>query len=312
MSWAFVALAGYFFNAVAALFDKYLLVDRIKAPAVYAFFVALFSLFALAFIPFGFQFFGWYNTGIFLLSGILFLFGLVAFYIAVKENEVSRIAPIVGTVTSIVALSAAFFPGALLAQGVSMGQVLALVLLIGGGLLLSFDLPLRKDERIPGLVLVAGGLMALSLLLLKHGYADANFVSGLVWSRLGMFIGGLSLLIVPTYRKHILSDCCHFSRPTRFAIGTGAIFIFNKTCAGVASFLIAYATFLGPVAFVQALSGMQYAFLLALALPLSIRYPRVFDERLLFWDWFQKVLAILLIAFGIWLAAVHGVKLLTV
>ncbi|MBI2439022.1 MAG: hypothetical protein HYV45_00220 [Candidatus Moranbacteria bacterium] len=312
MSWTFVALAGYFFNAVAALFDKYLLADRIKAPAVYAFFVSLFSLFALVFVPFGFQFFSWYNTFILLCSGFLFLYGLVAFYVAVKGNEISRVAPLVGTVVSLTALLVVFFPSALEMHGITSGQVFSLFLLIAGGLLLSFDLPLRRDERIPGLVLVAGVLMAFSLLLLKYGYAEANFASGLVWSRLGIFLGGLTLLFVPSYRKHIFADCCHFSKPTRFAIGTGAIFVVNKICAGVGSFLIAYATFLGPVAFVQALSGMQYVFLLVLALPLAARYPFVFDEKLFFWDWFQKIFAITLIATGIWIASMSGIKLLTI
>jgi hypothetical protein len=161
-------------------------------------------------------------------------------------------------------------------------------------------------------VLVAGVLMALSLLLLKYGYADANFVSGLVWSRLGIFVAGLSLLAPPVFRRQILEASGHFSTTPSASLSTGSIFVVNKVCAGAASFLIAYAIKLGPVAFVQALSGMQYVFLLMLALPLSLRYPRVFDEKLLFWDWFQKACAILCIGLGLWLAASSGVKLLVV
>lgn len=310
MSWISVALAGYFFNAVAALLDKYILSGPIKAPAVYAFFVSLFSLFALFFIPFGFQFFGWRTTGLFLVSGILFLYGLVAFYTAVQKHEVSRIAPLVGTVVSLVAFGTVFAP-ALFSEGTfTLLHILALLLLISGGLLISFDLPLRAGERIPILVVIAGIAMGAALLLLKYGYADANFVSGLVWSRIGMFVGGLSLLLVPVFRDQILSGSRRFSTSSREAVHAGAVFIANKICGGVATFLIAYAAFLGPVSFVQALSGMQYVFLLILALPLSFRYPQVFGEKLFFWDWFQKVCAIILIGFGLWLAATGGVKLL--
>jgi uncharacterized membrane protein len=311
MSWVLVALFGYFFNAVAAILDKYLLSGPIKAPAAYAFFVSLFSLFTLFFIPFGFQFFGWQTTGIFLLSGVLFLYGLVSLYVAVQEREISRVSPLVGTVVSVVAFGAALFlPNALSEMIFTVQHMLALVLLIGGGLLISFDLPLRKGEHISRFVFLAGGAMAVSLLLLKYGYGQANFISGLIWSRLGMFFAGLSLLIVPKFRQQIFGDAKKTTASRKTAAHTGVVFVINKACAGLASFLIVYATFLGPVSFIQALSGMQYVFLLALALPLSFRFPKVFGEKLSFWDWFQKICAIILIGLGLWLSATSGVKLL--
>ncbi len=310
MSWILVALGGYFFSAVAALLDKYILSGPIKAPAVYAFFVSLFSLFTLFFIPFGFQFFGWRTTGLFLLSGILFLYGLVAFYAAVQRHEISRIAPLVGTVVSLVAFGAVFLPGFFEDAAFTVVHILALLLLIGGGLSIAFDLPLRRGERIPIFVAMAGVAMGVSLLLLKYGYADANFVSGFVWSRLGMFAAGLSLLLVPAFRHQILAGSHRLSTPSREAVHAGVVFVTNKICGGIATFLIAYAAFLGPVSFVQALSGMQYVFLLFLALPLSLRYPQVFGEKLFFWDWFQKACAIILIGLGLWLAAMGGIKLL--
>lgn len=324
MSWIEVALFGYFFNAVAAIFDKYLLAERIKAPAVYAFFVSLFSLFVLPVVYFTFLFFSWrvagffdfqlfFNwrtTGIFLLSGVLFLYGLVALYIAVKGNEISRISPLVGTVVSFVAIGSGFFPGTFSETAFSLVHILALILLIGGGLLVSFDLPLRKGEYIPLTVIVAGVAMGASLLLLKYGYTETNFVSGLIWSRIGMFLAGLSLLLVPVYRGQILNEVGAFSGVSRSTVHTGAVFVLNKVCAGSATFLIIYATYLGPVSFVQALSGMQYVFLLLLALPLSLRYPAVFGEKMYFFDWFQKVCAIIIIGLGLWLSATSGIELL--
>jgi hypothetical protein len=312
MLWMAVALAGYFFNAVSVLLDKYLLTGPIKAPAVYAFFVSLFSLFAVLFAPFGLQFFGWQITGLFLLSGIFFLYGLLIFYIAVQQWEISRTAPLVGTTISLVAFTAVFWPGAFAEGGLTVVHILALLLLIGGGWLISFDLPLKRGEHISGSVIAAGIAMGVSLLLLKYGYAQANFISGFVWSRIGMFAAGLSLLAVPAFRAQILPSFQQFSFASKPLRQTGLIFVVNKMCGGAAGFLITYATFLGSVSFVQALAGMQYVFLLAIVFPLSLRYPRVFSERLLFWDWFQKVLAIAIIGLGLWLAATAGIKLLPI
>lgn len=307
MSFVFVALLGYFFNAVAAIFDKYLLSDRIKAPAVYAFYVSLFSLFSLFFIPFGFGFFGWQSTSLAFFSGIVFLYALVALYTAFKKYEVSRVAPLVGTVTSITAFFFALFSG----SSLEITVFSALAFLILGGLLISFDLPLKKGEHIPFLpIMLAGVGIGVSLILLKQGYVENNFVSGLVWSRLGIFIGGLSLLSFAPFRHQILDHSRETTTDPGRARKTGIYFVLSKVCAGIGSFLVVYAISLGSVSFVQALSGMQYLFLLLLAVPLSSRFPIIFDEKLFFWDWFQKVGAIVFISIGLWLSARSGITLL--
>lgn len=311
MTWALVALLGYFFAAISSVFDKYLLSDRIPAPAVYAFFVSLFSLFTVVFIPFGFSFSTWRTTGILLFSGVLFVYGLIALYTAVKQHEISRVAPLVGTVISLVAFSAVLFPG-LSEGGVGAWPLVALGLLITGGLLISFDLPLRRGEHISRFVVVAGVLMGVSLLLLKAGFSESNFVSGLVWSRFGMVLGGASLLCVPVYRRDIFSQFGGFHQKKARALGTSVLFLLNKTSAGTATFLVTYALSLGSVAFVQALSGMQYVFILIMTLVLSFRFHHIFGERLFFWDWVQKLVAILLIGAGLWLATMSGVPLLLV
>ncbi len=313
MIWVLIALLGYFFNAVSAAFDKYLLSDRIPTPAVYAFFVSLFSLFALGFIPFGAQFLDVKTTAIFLLSGAAFVYGLVALYTAVKQHEVSRVTPLVGTVVSLVTFLAVFLPGMAGEFVLSFSYVGALLLLILGGLLISFDLPLRRGEHISRYVFFAGILMGTSLLLLKQGYTDVDvaFVSGIVWSRIGMFVAGVSLLLIPVFREQILAQFRGFHHRSERAFGTTVLFVLNKVTAGVATFLVSYAISIGSVSFVQALSGMQYVFLLIMAFPLALRFPAVFGERLHFWDWFQKAVAVVIIGLGLFVAAMKsGVSLL--
>ena len=152
--------------------------------------------------------------------------------------------------------------------------------------------------------------MGLSVLLLKEGYTHTNFQSGIVWSRLGMTLGGLLLLLIPKFREQIFAQFRGFFHRGARARSTGALFVLNKTTAGIAALLISYATFLGSVSFVQALSGMQYVFILLMMLPLSFRYPTIFGERLFFWDWFQKAMAVLIIGAGLWLATMSGIPLL--
>jgi uncharacterized membrane protein len=310
MHWLTFALAGYFFNAVTALFDKFLLSGRIKEPVVYAFFVSVLSLFVVVLVPFGYRPIPWQTAVVFVISGMLFLYGLVAFYNAVKKSEISRVAPLVGITISVIAgvASLAFGPAANLSF--SPGHFFSLLVLLAGAFLIAFDLPLKKNDALMKSTLLAGVLMALSLLFLKTGYRNADFINGLLWSRLGFIVGGFSLFIIPEYRKAILDNTRGLSSSNKHHVMTGILFILNKVFGAIATFFLTYAVFLGPVTFVQALNGIQYAFVLILAIPLAIRFPKVFEEKLYFWDWFQKGIAVILIGLGMWLSVTQGVDFL--
>ncbi len=310
MHWLTFDLAGYFFNAVTAIFDQFLLAGRIKEPVVYAFFVSILSLFAIVLVPFGYQPIPWQTSVVFVISGMLFLYGLVAFYNAVKRSEISRVAPLVGITISVIAgvASLAFGPAAYVT--LSPGHFFSLLLLLAGAFLIAFDLPLKENDALMKSTLLSGALMALSLLFLKTGYRNADFVNGLLWSRLGFIVGGFSLFIIPEYRRIILENTRTLSSSNRRDVSTGALFILNKIFGAAASFLLTYAAFLGPVTFIQALNGVQYAFVLVLTIPLAMRFPKIFEEKLYFWDWFQKGIAIIFIALGMWLAVDQGVDFL--
>lgn len=310
MSWLTFTLGGYFFNAVTSIFDKFLLADRIKEPCVYAFYVAVLSLFAVFFVPFGVQWIPWQTIVVFVISGMLFLYGLVAFYNAVKRSEISRVAPLVGITISVIVgvASLAFGPAANLSF--SPGHFLSLSLLLGGAFLIAFDLPLKPNDALMKSTLLAGVLMALSLIFLKTGYRNADFINGLVWSRLGFLLGGFSLFLIPEYRRAILASTHQMTVASKENFITGSLFILNKVFGAISTFLLTYAAYLGPVTFIQALNGIQYAFVLLLALPLSLYFPHIFEEKLMFWDWFQKGVAVALIGLGMWMAVHSGVNFL--
>jgi uncharacterized membrane protein len=208
MSWILVALSGYFFNALAALFDKFLLSDgRIGSPVLYAFYTSLISIFAIVLIPFGFVFFLPKAVYLGFFSGFLFLVGLVAFYEAVKRSEVSRAAPLVGVSVVgflfLVSLLFTVFSGG----AFHLSDLLALGLLVAGSFALAKHTGSKRDPLFVRFVLVSGALMAASLIVLKETYVISNFPTGFVWSRLGMFLTGMSFLLFPLFpRADILEE----------------------------------------------------------------------------------------------------------
>lgn len=307
MSWIFIALSGYFFNALAALFDKFLLSeDRIGSPALYAFYTSLVSLFALALLPFGFVFA--LPKVIFLgfFSGFLFLLGLVAFYESVKRSEVSRAAPLVGVTVVAFLFLVSLLLGASSGQSFHVTDIMALGLLIAGSFALTKHGGSRRDPRFVRFVLVSGALMAASLIVLKETYAISNFSSGFVWSRLGMFLTGMSFLFFPLFRNQIFSGGERHAKPTKRNMSTALFFFLNKAFGGAGAFLIAYAVSLGPVTFIQGLNGAQFAFLFLLVVPLSFRYPDIFGEKLDRVGTVEKIFGIILLSLGVFLAASGG------
>jgi len=305
--WIFVAFVGYLLAAIAVLLDKLLLRSRIPEPSVYAFFVALFSLFGVILVPFGFTFWGWLETLTSLLSGVLFVYGILAFYAAVKREEISKVAPLVGSIVPV----AAFLFSLLLSPSrmvdMSFYNVIAALFLVLGGIFLSIDVKKRTIfTSVFKYEVLAGVLIALSFVLLKYAFLWQNFSSGFVWSRFGMFIGGVTLLLWPTFRGKICIYCDVNRKRRKIILQTGSLFILNKTLSGLSYLLINYSVFLGSVVLVQAMASIQYAAVFILAVIAARLWPGIFEERYEWRQWSIRVVSFVFIAIGLIFAAIGG------
>jgi len=307
MNWLFLAIVAYFLLALSYVLDKFLLAERIPKPSVYTFYVALLSATSLVLIPFGFYWQGFYWTVLSLLSGVIFIYALLFYYAALKENEVSRVAPLIGSIIPIATFLIAWM---FLKETLTVWDLGGFIFLVGGGFLISFDLPIKSKKIFRGFrcSLISGVLFAITYSLFKYVYGDSGFINGFIWTRLGLFIGGISLLAFSAFRKNIISSFQNlFKKQKKIRkrnAGTATLFILNKVFGGSSSILLNYAIFLGSVSLVQAVSSIQFVFILALAGVASIKYSRMFREKLYFWDWAQKIGAVAVIAAGIILVSV--------
>ncbi len=308
MNWILMSLIAYLLLSFCFILDKILLKKNIPKPSVYAFYMALLSAGALVLIPFGVK---WVNFGFTLRSiifGMIFIWALVYFYKAVKKNQISKVAPLVGTITQITAF---FIAVMILDKEITQLNYLGLFLLIAGGFLVSFDLPLNYKNLTRGLAfsLESGVLFAVSYSGFDHIYQEYRaiygdqgvFITGFFWTRIGLVLGGISLLLVGTYREEIKNSIFskHKKHQKNRSLKTIVLFILNKIFGGTSSILTNNAIILGGAVFVQSISSVQFAFVLILATLMSIKHPEIFGEKLYFWDWAQKVGAIMLIGGGI-------------
>ena len=300
MSWIAIAVTSYFLGAFAVLMDKFLLGSkRISSPQVYTFYVGIFGLGAFLFAPFGFSVPSDWQIMISLISGAVYIGGIFALNLSINKAEASRVTPVVFSVVPIATYLISF---AIKNEKLTALQLSGVLLLIIGGLLISFDLPLKMDKRkfFAGFYTscLAGVLLAISYVMFKLVYAEQAFLNGFMWTRVGGFVGALLLLIVPAWRKSIFKSFSHAKKPSRKHVSTGGIFVGNKILGGLSSILLNKAFQLGSVTLVNSMVSLQYVFVLILVAIASRKHPKVFAEKLSFWDWAQKIGAIVIIAIG--------------
>lgn len=306
MNSIFLASLAYFLGALVVIVDKYLLKSkRISSPVVYSFYVGLTGLGVFLFAFFG-KYFSAFNLQIpdvitffwSILSGIVFAFGLLALYWAIHESAASRVVPIVFSIIPLVTFAVSKIFGA---ESLSFVEIFGASLLVFGGLLISFDLPIKigKKKFFKGFYfsIASGVLQGISLIFLKQAYLEADFFNGFAWSRLGAFVGVCMFFFVPTWKKSIIRSFTHGKKKEKNK-QTIFLFVLNKIIGGSSSALVNFAIKLGSVTIVGALVSLQYVFVLVFAIVASGWLPHIFEEKLYFWDWMQKVIAIIIIGIG--------------
>lgn len=324
--WIFIATFSYLLNAGVHVADKFLLSKKIHSSIVYAFYVGIWSIgnFVLLFFD------PWvpspYELVLDLLAGFLFLVTLVFWYKALHQSEATRVVPIVGALTPIFSF---IFSYLFLGAQLSPQQFAAFIVLIAGGLLISikrtrvhmvtevwertknicgnafgrFSVEMRPTRRLVMNSVLAAACFAAYYVFIKYIYSHTGqpFIGAFVWSRLGSFLGVLSILFVPSWRKLIKDSKTHEHRSPKQL----AFFLGVRLAAAAAFIMLNWAVSLSAnVSLINALQGTQYAFLLFLVIVMARKYPNIIDEEVGRGVIFQKTIGIVLVGLGLYLLMV--------
>ncbi len=301
MAWLPIAVSAYFLIALEVIMDKFLLTSkRVSHPAIYTFYTGILSLFALAFFPFGFHMISGNKIIASLVAGIIFVYAILALFFAINKSEASRVIPVVGAVVPMVTLFLS--SGLIISEHLGKLEVIGVGMLIIGGLGISLDLSSKNSRKFfVGFAhsIIAGILLAISYTVFKEFYNHDNFINVYIWTRFGVLLGALSLLVVPVWRKLILNSFLKFKKPSTKNKFSGILFVLNKALGGTGSIVKEYATSIGSVTIVNALVSTEYIFIFLLGLSFSFWLPKVFKEKRDSESIIQKILAIIIITTGI-------------
>lgn len=293
MSYIAIAITAYMLYAINGVVDKFLLTKAVREPAVYVFYIGITSFLTWLLAPFGLVVVSPRDLVIAIVAGACFMLALYFLYVATQKTTISRLLPIEGGFVPIFTLAFAYL---FLGERLAGHQLEAFVFLVAGAILISF----KHDAsgwhmRALGSALIAAVLFALHFVLTKYIFEQTNFVSGLIWTRIGFLAVALALLIPKHTRKAI------FSAPKETSKGNILLYYSARLSGGAAGLLQNYAISIGSVTLVGAMQGTQYAFLLLLTLFLSRYFPRILKEQVSGAIVVQKIAAIGLISYGLYL-----------
>jgi uncharacterized membrane protein len=261
--WVLLAVGAQLITAVSVLIDRHIVVkaQHIGKPIVYAFYVSVLSFFVVALIPFGVQIPSPVLLGFSALHAIAFFSAIFFLYSALAHARASDVAPVVGAISALTTLIAAPL---LLDGDISKYVVAPIILLATGTALISHFHFTRKAVRFTLLSGVTFGVVAMTT---KFVFIETTFVDGFFWTRMTSVLFACSLLLLPSLKAQIFSGGARSSSGARYLV------IGNKLLGGSAAILTAFAISLGSVSVVNALSGLQFAFLFLFALIFAPSMP---------------------------------------
>lgn len=307
MSWISVAIFAYLILAVTNLADKFLVDNVLPSSKAYVFIVCLLGVLVVIASPWLLV---WPGMGLFLfnlLSGAIFAVALWFLYEALRRGEAARVLVFIGGATPVFSLifSLLFFQ-----EHFSAKQWTGIISLLAGVFVIALLPPTRsfltrvlrklrinQAAKTGGLLIALFSALAYSLYFIstKYAYAGQPFASVFIWTRLGSVLFVLLFLIRKKDRREIIGV---WRRPNKNK--HKVLVVFNQFLGAGGFILQNYAIFLGSVVLVNALQGMQYAFLLIISAGLALLSPKLLRETFSWRIVLQKTAAVAIIGFGLY------------
>ena len=292
--WLLVTILAYLFFGLASLGDKLVLAGRPK-PNSYTFYVGVFGIFVILFIPFiKFSFPEEPALNWIILDAMVRILGMYSMYVALEKFDVSKVIATIGATQPIFifVLSWIFWGG----QTMPFMDILAFIILLTGSIIISIGKNIKATENYLKITIFSSLMFSLDYIFAKSVFLSMPFLQGVVWTGIFIFLFVFVFILTKKSRKEIFAKKIVLNKTTEKS------FLLAQASGGVANFLQSFAIYLAPVAFlaiVNSLRGIQYALLFIMTLFLTYFYPKILKEEISRKIIFQKTISIILIAIGL-------------
>ena len=293
----FLAIIAHGLIGISLVWDKVLLKNPgTKNLVSYVFWLGAISVFGVILVPFGYSGAPFGLLAIAFCAGVADLLGTFFYYLALKRGEASNTLAIMGGFSPVATVAIGFL---FLQQHMTGWRLIGFALMTTGGFVMFGSEKLPWKKLLPPVVFAAG-LLGLVNVLEKVVYNQTNFVTGYVWFTIGTFIGAVSLLLRPSWRKQIFSESSQDNPRNRFW------YFVNRFVAGVGSFLVFFAISHAQPAIVDAISGVRYAIIFVGAFALTKLRPNWLRENFSGMQLVTKSVATAMVIAGLIIVGLSG------
>jgi len=275
--WFIVALVAFFLMAGVSVADKFLLTKSKLVPISFAFMISLLGALASSvLIIFEPNFyFPARQLGQIIIAGAGFYFGVYFMYLVVAKQEVSRVNPMINSLVPIIAYLLTFL---LVVERIAGLKLVGAVIVIVGSYLLS-QVGLKKtrlDAKALTLIFFSALMFGLHFVFSKAVYDQIAFLNAFIWIRWSIIVVAVTYTIFSLNWSKVFGKSKSAEKVS--AKTQWLVLIFGQAMGAAAVILQQYAIKLGNVTLVTALQGMQYLFVLLLAIILTRKFPQLFKE----------------------------------
>jgi drug/metabolite transporter (DMT)-like permease len=299
--WLLITILAYLFFSFASLGDKLVLAGKPK-PNSYTFYVGVFGIFVILFIPFikNFSFPDSISLTWIILDSIVRIIGMYAMYVALERFDVSKVIATIGATQPIFIfiLTWIFFGP----QSMPLVYILAFFILLSGSIIISINKDLKITRDYLKITIFSSFMFSLDYIFAKLVFLNGLFLQDVVWTGIFIFLFAFIFLLSKKSRKEVLSKKMVLNQKTEKS------FLLAQFSGGLAIFLRSYAIYLAPVTFlaiINSLVGVQYIFLFIITLFISFFFPKILKEELSNKIIFQKIISIILIGIGLGILVVY-------
>jgi uncharacterized membrane protein len=295
MHWAFFALIGTFVWSLVNIADK-ILKDRYfkgSLPLTAAMGISPLVISLLLLPIFGFPSFPISLFISVVVAGLLNTIGVYFYVRAMDVEEASRVVPLLNLSPLYTLVLAALFLG----ESLSPASYAAFALILAGGLLLSGHKIGHSFKLSPALFFILVSMLFISVMnvIVKNVFSEQYFWQLYMLLTFSIGLGQVLFFVLPSVRKGFLSDTRAKGLPVLLLLFTeGAL-----SC--VARALSSFGILLGPLTMNSVFISFQSLFVLVFATLISVWFPSLFKEDLSAKSILLKVLAIIVMALGLYL-----------
>ena len=295
MSWILLAFCGPVLWAASTHIDKYL-VERFFKDSGVGTLLIFTALVGVPGMPLIAAFtdvtsIGRVGIAVTSVSGLLYLTAIYFYLRALQQEEASVIAPLFQTSTLFTYIIAYF----VLHETLTGWHIVGGLLVMASAVVASYEPggSHRIKWSVVAPILVCTAVLAGSAVMFKFFAIRDAFWPVTFWSFAGQAAFGAVLLAIPHIRRQFFGM---FRKHPGAVIGINAANEIINLGGGLAA---RYASLLGPVSLVQAISGTTSFFVFLFGVILSLFYPKLGRENLSRRNLIQKGIAVTLIVAGV-------------